>query len=62
MIDRYVDRLDLMFVEGKYCMADQMCYAEFLQYYYLIDKSEYNDNQPDEQRDNLLEDDSFCSP
>ena len=32
MVDRYVDQPDLMFAAGKYVMAEQMCYAEFLQY------------------------------
>ena len=36
MVDRYVDWPDLMFAAGKYAMADQMCYAEFLRYYYLF--------------------------
>ena len=51
-----------MFAAGKYSVADQMCYAEFLRYYYLIYKSGHNDNQPEELTDNLLEDNSLCSP
>ena len=62
MVDRYVDQPDLMFAAGKYVMADQMCYVEFLRYYYLIYKSIHNDNQPEELTDNLLEDNSLCSP
>ena len=46
MFDRYVDRPDLIFKANKYAMADQMCYAEFLQYYYLIYKSLLNENRP----------------
>ena len=62
MVDRYVDRPDLMFAAGKYPMVDQMCYAEFLRYYYLIYESVHNENQPEELTDNLLEDNSLCSP
>ena len=62
MVDRYVDQPDLMFAAGKYSVADQMCYAEFLRYYYLIYKSIHNDNQPEELTDNLVEDNSPCSP
>ena len=62
MVDRYVDRSDLIFTASKYVIADQMCYAEFLRYYYLIYKFIHNDNQPEELADNLLEDNSYCSP
>lgn len=47
---------------GKYSRADQMCDTEFLRYYYLISKSTHNDNEPEELTDNLLEDNSLCSP
>ena len=62
MVDKYVDQPDLMFAAGKYSVADQMCYAEFLRYYYLIYRSIHNDNQPEELTDNLVEDNSPCSP
>ena len=62
MVDRYVDRSDLIFTAVKYVMVDQMCYAEVLRYYYLIYKSMHNDNQPEELTDNLLEDNSYFSP
>ena len=39
-----------------------MCDAEFSRYYYLINKSTHNDNEPEELTDNLLEDNSLCSP
>ena len=32
MVDRYVGQPDLMFAAGKYAIADQICYAEFLRY------------------------------
>ena len=51
-----------MFAAGEYPMADQMCYAEFLRYYYLIYESVHNENQPEELTDNLLEDNNLCSP
>ena len=44
----YIDRPDLIFAAGKYSMAGEMCYAEFLWYYYLIYKAAHNDNQPEE--------------
>ena len=62
MVDRYVDRPDLMFAAGKYSVDNQLCYPEFLRYYYLIYKSRHNDNQPEELTDNLLEANSSCSP
>ena len=62
MVDGYAYQQDMIFAAGKYSMADQICYAEFLRYYYLICKSIYNENQPKELKDNLLEDNSFCSP
>ena len=62
LVDRYIDRSDLMFSAGKYAMADRKCYAEFLRYYSLIYKSIHNDNQTEELADNLLEDSSLCSP
>ena len=44
----YIDRPDLIFAASKYSMAGEMCYAEFLWYYYLIYKAAHNDNQPEE--------------
>lgn len=48
MVDGYVDRQGMVFPAGKYSMADQMCYTEFLRYYYLICKSIHHENQPNE--------------
>ena len=48
MVDGYVDRQGMVFSAGKYSMADQMCYTEFLRYYYLICKSIHHENQPNE--------------
>ena len=62
MVDRYVDRPDLMFVTGKYSLTDQMCSADFLLYYYLIYKSAHNENHPKELPRNPLEYNSICSP
>ena len=62
MVDGYVDRQGMVFSAGKYSMADQMCYTEFLRYYYLICKSIHHENQPNELTDNLLEENSVCIP
>ena len=36
MIDSYIDRSNLSFCGVKYSVLDSFCFAEFLQYYYLI--------------------------
>ena len=53
MVDKYIPRPGLVFAAGKYYMIDQMCYAEYLRYCYLICKSAHSDNQPEELADNL---------
>ena len=55
MLDRYVDRPDKKFRQGKYQILDEMCYAEFLSNYSLenLKTNEYSDSQP-EILDNLL--------
>ena len=58
MLDRYVDRPNLVYVGGKYSILDKFCYAEFLAHYYLPSRQiddEENDNQPDVLQDNVLE-------
>ena len=56
MIDRYRDRPNKVFNGGKYAVLDEMCYAEFLRYYYLqSSKCEDNDYQPIELTDDLIE-------
>lgn len=35
MLDRYIDRLNRSYANGKYLVLDSFCYPEFLRYYYL---------------------------
>ena len=58
MIDRYIDRPNLTFLNGKYSILDSMCFAEFLSHYYLPPKNSEdtnNDNQPTVLEDTILE-------
>ena len=56
MIDRYIDRPNLSFVDGKYSILASFCFAEFLKYYYLAPfKSKDNDYQPKILQDDLVE-------
>ena len=56
MIDRYIDRPNLSFGDGKYSILDSFCLAEFLRYYYLAPfKSKDNDYQPEILHDDLVE-------
>ena len=36
MLDRYIDRPNVTFANGRYTALDKFCYAEFLRYYYLL--------------------------
>ena len=47
MLDRYLDGPNISFKNGKYSVMNNMCYAEFLAYYYLdlLIKDQENDNQ-----------------
>ena len=55
MLDRYMDRPDESFLNGRYNSMNLICYAEFLRYYYLAAKPQDNDWQPEELSDDLLE-------
>ena len=58
MIDRYVDRPNSSFLNGKYSILDRFCYAEFLAHYYLLPKTSndsVNDSQPTVLEELLLE-------
>ena len=55
MLDRYMDRPDESFLNGRYNSVNLLCYAEFLRYYYLAAKPRDNDWQPVELSDDLLE-------
>ena len=39
MIDRYIDRPNSSFLNGKYRILDYLCYAEFLAHYYLLPRT-----------------------
>ena len=58
MIDRYQDRPDDKFCQGRYAKLDGMCYAEFLANYCLESNTmkNENDSQP-EILDDLLKSD-----
>ena len=57
MIDRYIDRPNKLFCNGKYSILDGFCYAEFLRYYYLApSRTTDNDYQPVVLSDKLIED------
>ena len=48
-LDRYKDRPNSSFANGKHAIIDSMCYAEFLRYYYLTQiTTNKNDYQPEE--------------
>ena len=50
MLDRYVDRPNETFLDGKFAVCDQLCYAQFCAYYRLDNNVDYeeliNDCQP----------------
>ena len=49
MLDRYLDRPSKSFKNGAYKVIDQLCFAEFLSYYYIVKKpvgNSENDCQP----------------
>ena len=61
MLDRYIDRPNTSFKNGKYRILDNICYVEFLAYYYLdikSNKDEVNDNQPIVLNNDLMEENS----
>ena len=36
MAERYIEKTNSIYAEGKYFFAEQICYAEFSRYYPLI--------------------------
>ena len=55
-IDRYMERPNATFCNGKYSIVVDFCYTEFLAYYTLGNKpSKTGEYQPDELDDNLIE-------
>ena len=58
MLDRYLDRTDREFQNGKFAVIDSKCLAEFLSFYYLQSKSKpelHNDSKPVVLDDELME-------
>ena len=43
MLDRYIDRSNVTFANGRYTALDKFYYAEFLRYYYLLHPKHEND-------------------
>ena len=69
VLDRYIDRPNEHFKNGKYRVVDKMCFAEFLANYYLDITSNKNnnedgtnDNQPNILNDELMEEDNLVCP
>ena len=46
MLDRYLDRTDESFCNGRYGVLNKNCYAEFLRFYYIVPSTNENDWQP----------------
>ena len=55
MFDRYMDRPDEKFQNGKLASLHSLCYAEFLRYYYVSNISNENDWQSLDFTDDMLE-------
>ena len=58
MLDRYFDRQSKSFQNGAYKIIDQLCFAEFLSYYYIVKKpveNSENDCQPVLLDDTIME-------
>ena len=56
MLDRYLDRPDSAFQNGRFQILDQFCFADFLAHYYIVPRSENeNDNQPEIFQEILIE-------
>ena len=64
MLDRYLDRPNRNFKEGKYQVLDTFCFAEFISHYYVVaaKPENENDSQPEILQDYVLDDNhSDCS-
>jgi len=46
IVDRYCDRPNTTFANGRYSILDGFCYSEFLRYYSLKVTNKENDSQP----------------
>ena len=58
MVDRYIDRPNLISSSGKFAVLDAFRFAEISQYCYLPSNAKYkkNDYQPEEIDDEIIED------
>ena len=55
MLERYLDRPDESFFDGRYGVLNKFCHAEFLRFYYIVQSANENDRQPMELKEELLE-------
>ena len=55
MLDRYMDRPDEKFQNGKFASVNSLCYAEFLRFYYVSTLSNGNYWQSAELTYDMLE-------
>ena len=57
ILDRYIDRLNGLYADGKYLVLYSFCYAEFLTYYYLAqaEVADKNHHQSEKFLDELVE-------
>ena len=46
MLDRYVDRPDESFCNGRYGVLNKFCYVEFLRFYYIVPSANENSGSP----------------
>ena len=54
-LDRYMDRPNHSFCQGRYSMLDSFCFAEFVLYYKPKEVDQNDDYQPDTLPDSLIE-------
>ena len=57
MVDRYINRPDIAFRQGKFSILNSFWFVEILRYYYIISNNENNENdcQPEEFTDEFVE-------
>ena len=60
MLDRLKDRPSSKFGTGQYSVVDEICFAEFLRFYYFKRNLVINDNLPVEVTDTDIENNHFC--
>ena len=62
MLDRYLDRPNTFFKNGKFAIIDSLCYADFLRNYTLDSKKSNENDQNDYQPEILEEIEKELSP